>query len=639
MLGWMLKRGVSAPGPVADGDTTLADQPDTPAPVFAARAFKSALFGGPAAPANPKLPAPSPNDIKDTPSKPAGILLTPGTGTSRRKRVSFGHDVGQTGSSELAQRIGNGAGRNRKRTRLTTALENASRKSNASQSRQNNNAREPEAESDSEWEEEDEQDPHDITVDLAEPHSESGKYWKQEFHKYREDAKAEMDKMLKYKRLAKSYAKLKDAEAMELAEKLRDEQQKVIAMEKKISESASHIASQQKRPLSEKSMTDTMAKLTKQTALVVQYRQRVQDLEDQLDELVRRKDGEEMSTFVGQQSDKATADLQHELREAREKAHENEELRRQIADLKAELKEARATAGAAPTDSARTRELRSQLREAKEDSRNKDAELRRLRKDHEMSLSAYETQVQEMKDLLTQSQSRYAELKKEIAALKADRSAPASRPRSWHPPAGAQVDEAPEHIGGDTLGLLRLEHPSPTRAAASSRQQTLREKFRKDAATAAEVPQLDSVKPAADYKQTILEPIARQPYVRRSPRNKAYDTGDSVNNVLGDIAPTRTRARAIAAPDLPTVKPSEASMAADMLDEGVDLLKTQFARLGGPDSAGNNSTITGNTTAKGTLPPERRAAALARLERKRVERQRTKTRLGSNKENVRPIGA
>src|SRR5688572_26253027 len=77
-------------------DTTVADQPDTPAPVFAARAFKSVLFGAQGAPSNPKAPCPSTValDVKDTPSKPPGILLTPGTGTTRRKRVSFGHDVG-----------------------------------------------------------------------------------------------------------------------------------------------------------------------------------------------------------------------------------------------------------------------------------------------------------------------------------------------------------------------------------------------------------------------------------------------------------------------------------------------------------------------------------------------------------------
>ncbi len=83
-------------------DDTQIEQPDTPAPVFAVRALKTALFGTPA----PKETRPwdsgkgresqlvetASSDPK-SPNKPVGILLTPGTGTSRRKRVSFNQDV------------------------------------------------------------------------------------------------------------------------------------------------------------------------------------------------------------------------------------------------------------------------------------------------------------------------------------------------------------------------------------------------------------------------------------------------------------------------------------------------------------------------------------------------------------------
>lgn len=91
-----------------------------------------------------------------------------------------------------------------------------------------------------------------------------------------------MDKLLRYKQMAKDFAHERDAEAVELAEKLRDEQQKVLNMERRIAENASQIIS---RPSAALHGSDgVLNKLTKQTALAVQYRQRVQELEAQLDD-------------------------------------------------------------------------------------------------------------------------------------------------------------------------------------------------------------------------------------------------------------------------------------------------------------------------------------------------------------------
>lgn len=140
-------------------DTAQVDQPDTPAPVFAARAFKAALFGSPSRrhPASTARNSRRPPLIEretGTPSKPAGILLTPGTGTTRRKRVSFGHELAASKAAET-----NGTTEN----------------------------------SDDEWEESEdsEANTNDATIDLNEPHSNSGRYWKEEYYKYHEGAKAE----------------------------------------------------------------------------------------------------------------------------------------------------------------------------------------------------------------------------------------------------------------------------------------------------------------------------------------------------------------------------------------------------------------------------------------------------------------
>jgi len=259
--------------------------------VFAARAFKSALFGTPAAShedprkTRDKMATKSGTGPSDsgsgTPSKPPGILLTPGTSTSRRKRVSFGRDV--PGSSEAGKINAMKATTSNRRTTLSEALENSRQKPgdiSKADTRQTTN------DSEDEWEEEeDDYCTNDITLDLNEPHSQSGRYWKGEFEKYHQEAKAEMEKLLKYKQLAKSYAQQKDAEAIQLAERLRDEQQKVINMEKRVADNASQIVSQ-KRQSADDEPTALLSKLAKQTSLAAQYRHRVQELEGDLAEFL-----------------------------------------------------------------------------------------------------------------------------------------------------------------------------------------------------------------------------------------------------------------------------------------------------------------------------------------------------------------
>jgi hypothetical protein len=90
---------------MSDGDEA-AELPETPAPVFAARALKSAIFGAPD-PQEDETFYEGEDESEDittqdtaqgmsrsmSPTKPQGILLTPGTGTTRRKTVSFGNEV------------------------------------------------------------------------------------------------------------------------------------------------------------------------------------------------------------------------------------------------------------------------------------------------------------------------------------------------------------------------------------------------------------------------------------------------------------------------------------------------------------------------------------------------------------------
>ena len=93
-------------------DLTMADNPETPAPVFAFRAFKQAIFGTPKVTdterkprrrdldssrsnskdaQSPRRPGIQPRNSSSALASPAkGILVTPGTAGARRKTVSWG---------------------------------------------------------------------------------------------------------------------------------------------------------------------------------------------------------------------------------------------------------------------------------------------------------------------------------------------------------------------------------------------------------------------------------------------------------------------------------------------------------------------------------------------------------------------
>ncbi|RGP68614.1 hypothetical protein FLONG3_8063 [Fusarium longipes] len=681
MLGWMLRRGEDAPEPVNEGDTTQIDVPDTPAPVFAARAFKSALFGTPARQSNQSTRAltKSKNSRMDqessrTPQRPQGILLTPGTGTTRRKRVSFGQDVKKNANSSKEPE-------SRQRTRLNEALEKASK----TVSQKNEGQQEPEDSSD-EWEEADDEDycTHDITVDLNEPHSQSGRYWKEEFEKYHKDAKAEMEKLLKYKQLAKSYAKQKDAEAIDLAVKLKEEQQKVIEMEKQIAEGASKMASKRGDPPDESS-ADLLSTLTKQTALAVQYRTRVQELEEQLEEfLCEREDDPDWRDRKQRQTtsprtQKTLIETQRELRRARIQVKEVDDLREQVSSLKNQLKLAEKRAAKAETNSetkisgkektddeplregSRAQELRAQLREARDENNKKDEELRKLKKEFEAYRNETQAHSADTNAVLERAHAKIAELKKEVKTLKAGdhdvrmQDDQATRPKSWHVqldagrlaekgsrPTGVPLDENnrdykrdmarrsldPVDLEGDTMEFKVTDLSAPS----------LRQKFSDDAAprlSKSDVGTSKMVSSNLGDKPDIGRP-RWQPFVPRSPRNRAY-LGEEITKRIESGGETRGRPsfEEITVPDLPalakSIARSKRTASTEKMDDKIDLLQDHYARLGGPDP--NNSVFTANTS---KLPPERRAAAIARIEQRMAEKKRARGRKGFDKENVRP---
>lgn len=651
--------------------------PDTPAPVFAARAFKSALFGTPVRDAQrasrDKARAAKPTAFttdqgSDTPLKPQGILLTPGTGASRRKRVSFNHDLATTKTiSPNNEGVAIG-----KRTRLSDVLDKARRKSTTNVSKQMENFTAKGESDESDWEEEELYDENaefngqDLTVDLNEPHSQSGKYWKEQFEKYHQEARAEMEKLLKYKKHLKSYAEEKDLEAIQMAQRLKEEQEKVVAMEKKIAENANYMVSKQKGASNSSETTELLATLTKQTALAAQYRHRVQELEVQLEELHQgREDDDEAREWrrlqgtTSPNTAKTIIETQRELRRSRAQLKELDVLRSQVSSLKAQLKTAEQRRITdypitdEPSDTAKVRELKAQLRQAKEESSNKDDELGQLKGDFDVYKKESEAHDADTKAVLERAQTKISELKKELKTLKAAESANTAQPGGWNRKSGndkAARDEDDEEILSRppvatnevrrSIDVADLERPRQLPEASSSRLRTLRDKYRRDATPKTATKSRDAAEAASD--QSNDEKLVWRSFVPRSSTKRRASVGREApkRNQASSEVPASSGEENIALSKVPRLaKPTiypKSSSSSDDLEAEVDLLQDHFARLGGPDMGkGKLKDVSNAINSKRSLPPERRAAALARIE-KRMAEKRARRRDGTDKENVRP---
>ncbi|KAK0720655.1 spindle pole body formation-associated protein-domain-containing protein [Lasiosphaeris hirsuta] len=460
MISWALRRNSESAKDALGADDTQVDVPDTPAPVFAVRALKTALFGTPApreraAPVDKvaQQKAASASQPEDrSPIKPAGILLTPGTGTTRRKRVSFGRDVkagaviekpstsglpdecpgkfpspwaGNGNGSETSTNSGNGP--HRAKTRLTAAMENA-RKGKVTESA--TDAKEPE----DAWEEIDEDDfDADVTVDLNEPHSRSGKYWKSYFESYHADAKAEMEKLVKYKLLAKSYAKKKDAEAVDLNQKLKEEQEKVKGMEQKVAELGRQVATRARRTGGDYD-PGLMDELTKQTALSLEYKKQVDELEAILLENAdyESDDREQRQRRIASpRTQKTLLETQRELRRARSQVRELDKLREERDRLRSELKfaeqraaklveENRRISGDLTHGTSTIRDLERKLEESKAETLQKDGELKKLRKDYDKLKDDAKARYSEAHQVLQKKNDKISNLQDEIVSLRTE---------------------------------------------------------------------------------------------------------------------------------------------------------------------------------------------------------------------------
>ncbi|KAL8741145.1 MAG: hypothetical protein Q9190_006215 [Brigantiaea leucoxantha] len=338
MLEWL--RGSAEPSSLqaylTEGQSSI-EEPETPAPVFAVRAFKTALFGTPAprrhnessgkveAPAqqHPRvqvLSHPRAEENKeekrdgtplekkiDPPISPAkGILLTPGTSITRRKTVSFGSLAGGDGQKKLESTVAIApSAHDFEKTPVIVAGSDA--KDEKPQQQTNLTKAQFQAQLDAskirlsrqtalELEQQDkrrfdvgidiktppnetevEQPSGEATIDLSRPCSKSGRHWKAEFEKYHKKSGREMKQIIKYGQTVKAYAERKDQEATALNEKLKHELQRCAAMEAKVSSLATKLAaSRDQGTCSTADQHKLVSDLAKQTALAIRYKQKAE---------------------------------------------------------------------------------------------------------------------------------------------------------------------------------------------------------------------------------------------------------------------------------------------------------------------------------------------------------------------------
>lgn len=238
------------------------------------------------------------------------ILLTPGAGTSRRKTVTFGKliepdsETLHVEKSKVTMIVGSGKDistqhstvrsdknlqhQNRLRRSLF-APTNLPAATLASRPHFNSTSNPPEDrkkesnDGQMEWstgtaQESPLQRDGDVTIDLKDPRSKSGKFWKEEHENYQHKSDCEIRSLIRYGQVTKSYAEKKDSEAMNLREKLDDAVRSVAKMEARVSILASQLAcSRTDDGPGDVDQARILSDLARQTATALKYKEKAEN--------------------------------------------------------------------------------------------------------------------------------------------------------------------------------------------------------------------------------------------------------------------------------------------------------------------------------------------------------------------------
>lgn len=248
----------------------------------------------------------------------------------------------------------------------------------------------------------------DFTIDLTKPRSQSGQHWKAEYERYQRNSAHELKKIIQHGQNVKSYAEKKDIEAINLQEKLKRELAKCASMEAKVSKLATQLANGRKDG-SDGSVEQEklMDELSQQTALAIRYKQRADKyrmaIKQQASSSITNVLDDDRSVLddpnVGVQY--ITNDVSKPING--ETASEIEALRAEISSLRYKLKDAEEKT--AKLEAGNTKLTRNFLR-VKDEMHNYDA--RRVRK---------ETRLKQREEVLVAekkaSEAKFKQLKKE----------------------------------------------------------------------------------------------------------------------------------------------------------------------------------------------------------------------------------
>lgn len=433
-----------------EGVSYAGEPPETPAPLFVVRAFKTAIFGTPhpvqretthagkasekdiAATqrlAQEKLKDEESNErdagleieraasIKfDNLASPAkGILLTPGTTATRRKTVSFLHledsdagnlrenllqDVELNMDPLLTPSKSAPAAQSRDQPRhsqLTkTLLELARQKSKRQDTSGEVDIQPPKpgALVSTAIQTESDGSAVDVTMDLSKPRSRSGQHWKTEYEQYQKRSNREMKEVIKYGQTVRSYAAKKDAEATSLSEKLKKELAKVARMESRVSKLAARLnAAEGQGSEGEDEQARLVSELAHQTALAIRYKQKV----DHYKAAISEQNADE-TTDGDQDKSKAVAKGGRGGKRLLSQPEANEDPA-MISELHAQLEDLHRVSQAAED---RSRQLERENRELKRS-------LARVKQE----MMSYETRRQAREERLKQSEAKHRAARKE----------------------------------------------------------------------------------------------------------------------------------------------------------------------------------------------------------------------------------
>jgi hypothetical protein len=521
----------------------------------------------------------------------------------------------------------------------------------------------------------------DITIDLNEPHSRSGKYWKSYFETYHRDAKVEMEKLVKYKHLAKSYAKMKDAEAVELSQKLKAEQEKVKAMEQKVAELTRQAASTARKK-GEDGDPVLMDELDKQTALAAEYKKKVEELESLLQKNIDEAgDGHQrQQRTASPRTQRTLMEAQRELRRARSQIRELDKLQEERDRLSSELKYAEQRASKLAEEN---RKLTSELSQTAARVRDLEQKLGDSKGLYEKLKDDAKARYLEAQQVLEKKNEKILELEEEIESLRRVGTEPrrpsrSTRAKSFDEKGSAlksleQVDNGTAQRRKE-LEEMKLDSSRDSLTAAANRAQTrqrekrgaevsrrasfedrtlaqsraLRERLEAESGTKAlpasgvfgERGNLqDSQSSASSGRSAHLRDDpphrTRTDRLSRATREVTSAEKPTLDALIAETRERRARAtsseRQQQAKKLPTRPLSrEAARSPDG-----DLAQGDHAHVAAGTDGQTSAVWSTMSASRAALPAHRKAAAIARLQRKKAERA-MQLKLLRDKENSDP---